>query len=351
MSILNIREKSFGLDISDNNLRLIQLKQKRNKQIVEIFNEIKLPPNCIIQGEIADKKTLISSLNKLTKTKKGKGKISKTVVAVLPEAKTYLKTVKLPKTDEENIATTIKKIIPQYFPVKIDDIHYSWQTVKTTDQIQTFLIGVCPKKIINDYLDTLSLAGFIPVALEIEATAIARALFTEPAKTEATIVIDIGASRTGLFVYEKDNILFTISVPVSGHKITELIVNSLNLNYNKAEAAKIACGLDQNKCHGALLEIISEEIKILNEYITKAKLIYQNNYGGNSQKINQIILCGGGSNLIKINEKLQSDNQIQIIPSNPWQKVTNPNPQYFNEHQSQSFVTAIGLALRGIEYK
>jgi cell division ATPase FtsA len=106
---------------------------------------------------------------------------------------------------------------------------------------------------------TTATAGLFPAALVIEAVAIARSLLPleEAQTTSATIIIDIGAARTGLIVFDQGTIQFTVSLPISGHKITATIATSLKLDEAEAEQAKILCGLDPKKCHGSMATIPS----------------------------------------------------------------------------------------------
>ncbi len=343
------QEQAFGLDISNRCLRLIQLKKGR-KTSVKFYNQIKLPPDCIQQGEISQPKIFIDNLKKLLKTKQGRGQLAEEVVAVLPETKTFMKVLEIPKEKEKNIPEKIKKILPEQIPINPEEIYFDWQIISQKKSRQTVLVGVSPKKIVNSYLEILSQAGLTPIVLEIEPAAIARTLFGSEPQSEASIIIDIGASRTGLFLYDRQTVKFTISLPISGNKITEIISETLDLEKPKAEQAKIVCGLDRQKCQGALLEIFQETINQLTREITKAINFYQTNFS-ETQKVTKIILTGGGANFINISEVLQEKLGIPITLSQPWKKIENPAPDYFTPERSQSFIPALGLALRGLDPK
>lgn len=359
MSFFETKETAFGLDISERNLRLIQLKKKGKKILVQSYNEIKLPPQCLEEGEIKQPQAFWDSLHKLTKTKHGRGRLSNEMVGVLPERKTFLKLIELSpdKTETEdeqdkisNMEEKIKKILPEHVPINIDNTYIDWQLIKESQESQTVLVGACPKNIIDSYVSVFSQANLIPTVLEIEAAAIARALISGQQEDSTQIIIDIGASRTGLFLYDRGVIKFTITLPISGNQTTQMIMDTLDFEFDKAEKAKIVCGLDRNKCHGALLEIFAETINQLQEHIQKTIDFYQSNFY-ETHDISQIMLCGGGSNFINIAEIIQEKTKIQTINGNPWHKIKNPNPKYFTAQKSQSFITAMGLALRGIDAK
>ncbi len=124
-------------------------------------------------------------------------------------------------------------------------------------------------------------------------------------------------------------------------------MQTLDLDFEKAEKAKIVCGLDKTKCQGALLEIFSETVNELASHIGKALDFYYNNFPS-PQKIEKIILCGGGANFLNINQVLKEKLNLEIIISDAWQNIANSDPSFFTPNKSQSFTTALGLALRGL---
>jgi len=348
----NNTEIAFGLDISDRSLRLIQLKGSYHHPKVQFYNEIRLPIGCIDNGEIKKPKEFLALLLKLIKTKRGRGKLADEVVAVLPESRTYLKLVDVKglkdETNDEQTAGLILEALPQQIPLDPTELYFDWQKIETTDEGARVLIGAAPKNIVDSYVLLLSQAGLIPTVLEIEAAAIARTLVDQQGPSGAKIVIDIGANRTGLFLYNQDVIDFTVSLPISGNKITRLITETIDLDWDKAEQAKVVCGLDQNKCQGAVLEIFSDTIDELDYQIKQAIAHYQNNF--NSVKpVDQIILTGGGANFINIDKVLEQRLKIKTLIGHPWESIPNPDSGYFTPEKSQSFTTALGLALRGLK--
>ena len=350
MSLFNTSEIAFGLDISDRNLRLVQLKRKGRKNIIQLYNEIKLPPDCIRGGEVNDPKLFLNSLNKLIKTKQGRGKLSDEVISVLPEDKTFLKVIEIPLVGKNQIENQIREKLPQHIPLAIDDIYFDWQIISAKENFQTVLVGASPKKIVDSYVAVLSEANLTPIALEIEAAAIARVLLDQTREEKTQIIIDFGANRTGLFLYDEGTIKFTVSLPLSGNGITQLIAETLGLDAEKSEKAKIICGFDKNKCHGALLEIMSDSIGALINHINQAIDFYENNFSS-VRKIEKIVLGGGGANFLNISQVLQEKLNIPVGISDPWQNVVDPQTAYFNQQKTQSFITVMGLALRGLDSK
>ncbi|MFA6421989.1 MAG: type IV pilus assembly protein PilM [Candidatus Buchananbacteria bacterium] len=346
MSFFVTNNNAFGLDISDGGLRLIQMCKKNKKVAIQLYNDINLPNDCVIEGEIKNQKVFLDHLNKLLKTHMGHGKISHEVICSLPESNTFLKQLTIEKCNEEEVKNKVEEVLPQHLPMAMEDLYLDCQIIKTDESTMDILIGASPKQIVDSYMEILDMAGLIPSILEIEAAAISRLVIEQNGGIQPQIIIDMGATRTGLLIYDENTVKFTVSLPVSGQKITELISQTLDLDKEKAEKAKLVCGLDSAKCQGALLEIFSETIDDLCVHIQSAMDFYKINF--NNKKIEKITLCGGGANFIGIDSLLQQKLNLKVEIANPFINIANPNKNYFTPQRSQSYIAAIGLGLRGI---
>lgn len=343
MSFLITTETAFGLDISDRALRLIQLKRKGSNIYVQAHNESTLPNTYSAQDQAARYATIADTLKKLIKTRHGRT-LSEEVIVALPEAKTFVKVIDAPPADTDT-AHYFSDALPQHIPLPLNEVYYDWQYTDTTKS--QILVGACAQSVVDSYVEIINSARLLPAAFEVEAAAIVRALITE-ADDSAQLIVDFGATRTSLIMYDKQIVRFTVSLPISGQAITQLITETLGLEYEEAEQAKIICGLDTTACQGALRELFTPTIIELIEHIKKAITYYQTSTNSD-QLPTKIIFTGGGANFKQLKDLTQSQLQIPVEISNPWQKVVNPDAKYFTPERSQSYATAIGLALRGLD--
>lgn len=348
MSSLLSKNKAFGLDISDQSLRLAQFSLVGKKPKLQIYNEIKLPAGCLVNGIIKQPSIFITHLQKLIKTKIGYGRLSKEAVISLPEGETFLKTLNLEINNETIIKELIEDILPQTLPLSMDEIYWDYQIVKKEATKCQVVVGASPKTIVDSYLKIFSDAGIIPVVLEIEAAAISNVLIDTNRQHLPQIIIDIGHNRTGLFLYDGAVIQFTISLSISGNQINQTISQALDLDVDQAEEAKIICGLDQAKCQGAVLEILTPTIEELARQILKAINFYYENFT-NPHEIKTITVCGGGANMPDLTKIIAKATEIETKLSEPFGVINNPNKNFFTPAKSQSFITALGLGLRGLQ--
>jgi len=354
----------FGLDISDLSLKLVSLdsssplsltSKKRNVKILA-HNQINIPPGYFQEGTVLKTDQVISLIKKIVKETSSPKKLSNYVVSVLPETKAFVKLIEIPNVNKENIVSEIEKEIKNHFPFTLDEIYLDWQKIESNkDQSKTkILVSVSPKEIVEQYTNILLAAGLKPYVLEIESSAICRALLKEEftskkqkdEKKSSLAIIDIGATRTSLIFYDNGTIQFTTSVPFSGERITEKIAAKLKIDRKEAEKAKIECGLDDKKCQGVLKKVLLEDVKEMITKIENSFSFYAKTFDQN-QPIEKIITCGGGANFKGLNSIIQNELGIKTEIGNPLINICSSEKNILKNNFSD-YTTATGLALRGI---
>jgi type IV pilus assembly protein PilM len=344
------KQEYLGLDISDLSLKAAQFKHNvKNQPTLVGLGRIELATGIFEEGELKQPEILINSIVNLL-NKPQIGKFTTTYVnASLPETKTFIKMIDVPPMSYEEIPEAIKWEAEHHIPIPIEETYWDWQQIGKPSKANSrlpILLGVAPKNIVESYAQALKGARLIPTAFEIEAESICRSLLPLDTSTirDAIIIIDIGATRTSLIVFDNNTIQFTVSLPISGLKITQTISNKLSLSEMQAEKAKVLCGLDPKKCHGAMAEILHSVMDELIHRINEAIIFYQEHFSG-GHKINQIILCGGGSNFKSIDQYLNERLELTVRRGDPWNNIdSNHSPLKPNE--LAAYTTAIGLALR-----
>jgi Tfp pilus assembly PilM family ATPase len=126
-------------------------------------------------------------------------------------------------------------------------------------------------------------------------------------------------------------------------------MKNLSLSYEKAEKAKRLCGLSKTLGKGAVAAVLNDQFETLVSKIKQIISFYQDHYTDKSH-ISSILLTGGGANLIDLENKLITKLKIKIQKGDSLLNVTQNNVDFINAKTQTSYTTAIGLALRGLEY-
>lgn len=343
MGLFNLSSKVFGLDIGDLSFKIVLLEKKRKNLKVICYGERAIPSGYFAGGEIKKEDEIAKIIKDFVK----KQKISTSyVVSVLPETKTFIKTLELSLSEKTSIVESIKKEIELYIPFKIEEIYFDWKIVSQENNKIKVLVGVSSKNIVDSYLRVLKMAGLRPVSLEIESVAILDALIDKKETfLKPFAVLDLGATRSSLIIVDENLIQLTISLPHAGANLTQTIADDLKISFEEAQKIKKDFREDSKN------EVVAKNIKIFFNNLTQSLINHLKFYEENSErKIERIIICGGGANLPGLVPHFEQNLKIKTIKGNPWVNVfAKESPISVSE--SLVYTTAIGLALRGLQEK
>jgi type IV pilus assembly protein PilM len=342
MSFLNLTSDVFGLDIGDLSLKLVYLAKKNKKIELKTCGETAIPRGFLINGEIQKEKELAH----LIKTFVKEGRVyTPYVVSVLPETKTFIKTIEVPRSEEQSIEEAIKKEIELYIPFKLEEVYFDWQIIDESGSKIKILIALAAKEIIESYTRTLKMAGLQPISLEIESSAILKAMFNEKEDINKTLAfIDLGATRSSLIIIDKGVIQLTISLPLSGDFLTQNISNNLKVDAEQAQKMKRSPDSFPEQAPLVHKEIESFAVNLASSIKDHLKF-YEDSSG---QKIEKIVACGGVANLSGLMTVLEKNLPLPIIRAVYNLACTQENA-LLPEDKSLIYTTALGLALVGLE--
>ncbi len=348
---------AFGLDVGDLSVKAVQLKnisKGHKKAEYKIVNtkSISLPPGLIIDGEIQKPEEVRKKIQEmLSSTNDGRKPMeSSWVVAGLPETKTFLRHIEIKKKPDKITEQDVLEHVKKHIPFDEGTYYFDWQYIPKKNETHTsILVGATQKNISDMYTYLLESLGLGIVGLDIEALAIARSMITasKQYEGEARGLLDIGASRSSLIIYDHDIIQFSQTLPFSGELINTIFEQSLHITRKEAENKKIKYGFAYNEKHGHILQLLSQSIDTLVEDINESINFYNSRFI-NPNNITHITMCGGGALLKKLPEILSKKLNIECAPGNVWKNLSS-NDQHENKEESLKFATAIGLALRAAD--
>jgi len=356
--LLNLNPETFGLDISDLSLKLAKVKKQNGKLSLVVLGQESLSPGIIKRGEIQNVDKLSKAIKKL---------IAKTpeintrhVVVSLPEEKSFVRVMQMPKMTIKEIKSAIHFEAENYIPFSVDKVYLDSQIIPplgvSKEQIEVLLVAL-PKKTADSYIDALYKAGLIPVAMEIESQATARALIFKQKTKEPVLLIDLGTSGTSLSVYFGNSLRFSSFVPVSSNKFTKAIADSLGIELSEAEKLKKIHGFQKignvgNKVFKALLPSLNELVEQIKKHIdyyetrpTDEEII------SNGKIIKKIFLCGGGVNLKGLIKFLSEETGLIVEKGDALVNLPEDikSKKKLSKQNLLAYTTAIGLALRNIK--
>ncbi len=355
--LLNLNPERFGLDISDLSIRIVKVRKRQNKLFLAAFGETFLPPGIVKRGEVIEPEKLAKAIKKLIK--KTKGINTRYVVASLPEEKSFLRVMQMPKMSEKEIKSAIRFEAENYIPFSIDKVYLDAQIIPSGLEDQGYaevLLVAAPRKTVDSYITAFNLAGLIPVALETESQAIARALLGKKPAFSPLFLVDWGATSVNFSVYYGTALRFTSFIPVSSGRLTLAIAQNLKKSLSQAEELKKKYGLKGSgrqgkRVFGALSPLIAEVVDQIKKHIDYYQVhTFYKDTPYNGKNIKTIVLCGGGANLKGLVQLLSKETGLIIKQGNPLSNfpASVKETKGLSRQKLLSFTTAIGLALRGL---
>ena len=369
LDFLNLNSNCFGLDISDFSLKIVKLKKKRHFYDLACFNEVEIKPSIVNKGEIRKPDQLSEIIKKAVKQVKGEKLRTKNVVVSLSEEKAFVQVIKMPRLSDQDLKTAIIFEAENHIPLAIENVYLDYQIIpskeKNSKQINV-LLAAFPKKIIDSYLDCLNQADLKLIALETESLALSRALIKNQFASQPVMIIDFGANRTILTVFNDYSVKFVFSIPVSSFGFSEVIARTMKVDLNKAEKIKTDIGLsgkikleikneksitkeEKGKVFEALIPALTDLIEQVKKYLDYSKTTM------NGQAIEKILVCGNGAKLKGLINFLSSELDLPVEAGNPWINILPQDKQpkeqklIYEKEQSLGYATVLGLALREIK--
>ncbi len=356
LNVFSQKSEAFGLDISDLSMRMVKLAKKGGSLKLASFGAWTIPSGIIEEGEIKDKKTLSQIIKKSLREVQGKKLKLKSVVCSLPEEKSFLDVIQLPKIKQEELRTAVGYEIENYIPLPVEEVYFDCEIIKSVSSHPKnleVLITATPKKIVDSYLEVLKMGGLLARVFEVECLSIARALVPGAKSLKPLLLIDFGGTRTTFIIFSGRNLRFTSTIPVSSQKLTESISKTLKVDLKKAEKLKRQHGLEgEKKVFEAMIPPLTDLVEQIKTHLD----YYRSHEKGdkkvhNGKELGKILLCGGGANLKGLVAFLAQNLKVEIELANPWVNILETPLKEVPElsfKESLGYTTALGLALRAI---
>ncbi len=359
MAILgNKKIKAFGLDISDSSIKVAELNLHKGHISSAVFADVPLMDKTISNHLIVSEERLAGNIMKALNI--AKNIKTKFVICSVPEAKSFVRVIHIPKMAPEEIETAIPYELEQDIPIPIDQVYLDWVILRELPDGLELLVTASSKDYIDSLIGALKSIKLRPVALEIGSQATARALIGKDDDKKSVLIVDIGAQQTSFIIVDQGVPLYTSSIPVAGNSFTESISRNLGITWAEAEKIKISRGLT-SQSEGEE-DIKQSVLPILDNIIDEIKNVIRffEDHSDSHHLIDTIMLCGGSSRVPGVIDYIStrinlgsSKTTLRIVEGNPWSKMIISANQHMpiEREQALGYSTAIGLALRGHDYE
>ncbi len=267
----------------------------------------------------------------------------------------FLRFVKLPPIQDDNIEQLVTFEAQQHVPFPINEVVWDYELIEGGDDKEVVIVAI-KGDALDEINDTVNESGMTTAEVDVAPMALFnafRAAYGTP--EEPTLIIDVGAKISNL-LYVEGKRFFTRSVAIGGASISAAIAKEYNISFPDAEHQKITNGLvalggghteTMDESLAALAMVIRNALTRLPAEIARTTNYYRSQHGGSAPT--RVLLAGGGANLPYTLEFFHEKLNMPVEYFNPLTNVSIAKGMDTEmlQREAHTMGELIGLGLRG----
>ena len=351
----------LGIDIGPSSIKLVQLKKRKGRAILETYGELSLGPYAGLEVGRSTNLTTEKIAGAVIDILRESNTTTNKCGLSIPMGSSLVSFIKLPKVDEKQLAQMIPLEARKYIPVPISEVSLDYLVIPRNESIaseyqnseeqpEEKTIDVLLVVIHNDAMERnkeISRIAKLETSFsEIEIFGSMRSIL-EPG-TAPQMIIDFGSNSTKMYIIERGILRTSHMISRGSQDITLAISKSLGISVDEAEKVKRERGLLKKEGeHMDINEITSLTLDYIFSEIGRVLLNYQKK---NERNVSKVFLTGGGVLLKGLKEKAETSFNVPVVMADPFSKVEYPAfLENVLKQAGPSFAVSIGLALRRLQ--
>lgn len=342
-----------GVDISDTSLKYIAFAPAhlhQRERTIKYYGDIDIPSGVVDSGQVLSPEKLAAALKEFkTRTKADHVRVS------LPEERAYLFETEIKaNTPLKEVRSLLEFRLEENVPIPSRDVYFDYTIINEKKASRSVRVAVAAyaKETIEGYYEACIAAGLTPLAFEVEAQAMARAVIPETVPG-TVMLVDFGKTRTGIAIVYQGVLLYTSTIDIGGNQLSAVLRKILGTDVAESELTKLKNTeglnrrLDSSEVSDALLSTVSI---IKDELATRMQYWHMRAGDLDRRRIKAIYLCGGSANLKGLPSYLTETLGVPCQRGNVWENAFSLHDTVppIDRFHSLGYATAIGLALKDI---
>lgn len=346
----------LGLDISSTAVKLLELSQHAGhggvRYRVESYAVEPLPPNAVVEKNIADVEAVGNAVKKVVKRA---GTRAKHAAVAVSGSAVITKNISMPASlTEREMESQIELEADQYIPYPLEEVNIDFQVLGPSEkspELVDVLLAASRSENVDDRVAVLDLAGLACDVVDVEAYAMESACtqlaeqWPNGGHELVVAVADIGATTTTLNVLYNNKIIYTREQNFGGRQLTEEIQRRYGLSMEEAGMAKRQGGLPDNY----VPEVLEPFKEAMAQQVNRSIQFFYS--ASNYSAVDLIVLAGGSSSVPGIDDLIQERLGVETAVANPFANMAvgpRVKPQALS-NDAPAMMIACGLALRGFD--
>ncbi len=326
MGILSFLDKKakpvIGLDISSTSVKLLELSRSGDRYRVESYTVKALPPNAVVEKNIADPVAVAEIVRSMVK--QSKTKLKHAAVAVAGSA-VITKMIDMPMDlNDDAMESQIAAEADQYIPFPLEEVALDFEvqgiSPRNPDQVEV-LLAACRRENVEVRQQVLADSDLIAEKVDIEAYCMERAFELiaeqlEDQEGQVVAIIDIGATMTTLSVLVDGKTVYTREQLFGGRQLTEEIQRRYGLSREEAGLAKKQGGLPDDY----EMEVLTPFKDAVVQQVTRSLQFFFS--ASQYNDVDYIVLAGGVASLEGLVGLIEEKLGTQTVVANPFARMS-----------------------------
>lgn len=306
MSLSPFSKKSVvGIDIGHGTIKIVQVERVGPAWKVTNFATVATPSDTVKEGHVFDPETVGLTLKTLMRTSKFVA--TNAVVGVSSTAVT-VRTVRVPKMNEDTLRKSIRYEAGRYLPVSSDDNYIDFEIVDhTADGQMEVQMVAAPKNLVNSRVRACQAADLSVDCVDLDAFALRRSLIETDdsnALNHMTVaIVDVGAMATTVSVASRGVFSMVRTIGQGGQVWTDSLKTYFKLNDQDAEQGKSQLDLSQllaePQPENPPLRVMQPHVDDLVREVRRSLNYYQSQQSeiGQTNPVTHLIVSGGSARI------------------------------------------------------
>lgn len=236
---------TVGLDIGTAYIKAVEMRPGRGKSQVAAIGIAPTPPNTVTADTIIDPVTLGAAIKQLLQESGISAK--KVVASVTSQTNFVMRILPVPTMTDKELVESMRWEVERHVPFRPEDTIQDYVRLPSPSgnggaAEMPVLLVVGQKGMIDAYTSTLLYAGLTPAALDVEPLSLLRTAPLHEAREGCLAMVNIGATKTDVGVFDRGALVYPRSIPVAGNNLTRSVADNLGLPTEQAERMKVEIG-------------------------------------------------------------------------------------------------------------
>ena len=306
-----------GLDVSSTAVKLLQLSGGAGKYKVEHYAVEPLPPNAVVEKNIAEVEAVGEAIARAVK--RSGSKATHCALAVAGSA-VITKVINMPADlSESDLESQIALEANQYIPYPLDEVSLDFEVLGpalANPDVMQVLLAASRTENVDVRVAAAELGGLTAKVVDVEAFSIENAfeLVADQIGIDTNsrvAIVDVGATMTTLIVMDGGRTIYTREQVFGGKQLTDEVMRRYGLSYEEAGLAKRQGGLPESYEQ----EVLEPFKEAMVQQVSRSLQFFFSSSEHDS--VEHIVLAGGCASIAGVSDLVQHQLDTPCTAANP----------------------------------